>query len=92
MKLMPDEIELRASWVLDTSMKNDEVGERIENLISNYLIEVSEDESGWEKLYQDPEDKRYWELTYPESEAHGGGAPLLRNLLEPEAKKKYQFK
>jgi len=30
-------------------------------------------------------------LTYPESEMHGGGAPLLRNLSEIEAKNKYTF-
>jgi hypothetical protein len=28
-------------------------------------------------------------LTYPESEMHGGGAPLLRNISETEAKTKY---
>lgn len=91
MKLKPNEIELRGSWELvGTSMKADDVSNRIESLISTYLTEIGEDESGWNKLYQDPEDKRYWELSYPESEMHGGGAPLLKNVSLQEAKGKYQ--
>jgi hypothetical protein len=87
-KLKPNEIELRGSWELvGNSMKADEVSQRIETLISTYLIEAGEDESGWIKLYQDPEDKRYWELSYPESEMHGGGPPLLRNLSLQEVEK-----
>lgn len=90
MKLKPNEIELRGSWKLEgTSMNADAVCMRIESLIATYLIEISEDDSGWNKLFQDPEDKRYWELSYPESEMHGGGAPLLRNLSLQEAKEKY---
>lgn len=92
-KLKPDEIELRGSWELvGTSMKADDVCERIENLISSHLIEIGEDESGWNKLYQDTEDKRYWELSYPESETHGAGPPLLKNLPVQEAKKRYHIK
>ena len=91
MKLKPNEIELRGNWeFVGNSMKADNISERIENLISSYLIEISEDESGWNKLYQDPEDERYWELSYPESEMHSGGAPLLKNLSLHEAKEKYQ--
>jgi hypothetical protein len=91
MKLKPNEIELQGSWeFVGNSMKADNISERIENLVSSYLIEISEDESGWNKLYQDPEDKRYWELSYPESEMHGGGAPLLKSLSLNEAKKKYR--
>ncbi len=92
MKLTSNEIELRGSWKpVGTSMKADDISDRIERLISSYLMEISEDESGWNKLYQDPEDKRYWELSYPESEVHGGGPPLLRNLSLQEAMQKYQF-
>jgi len=91
-KLKPNEIELRGRWELvGNLMKADSICERIESLVSSYLIEIDEDESGWNKLYQDPEDKRYWELLYPESEMHGGGPPLLRNLSLQEAKKKYQI-
>lgn len=90
MKLKSNEIELQGHWNLVGSlMKADKVCERIESLISTYLIKISKDKSGWNTLYQDPEDKRYWELTYPNSEEHGGGAPLLKNISLQETKKKY---
>ena len=92
MKLKPNEIELRGSWKLEgTSMNADAICVRIESLITNYLVKISEDDSGWDKLFQDPEDKRYWELSYPEGEMHGGGAPLLINLSLQKAKEKYQI-
>lgn len=90
MKLKPNEIELKGNWKLKgSSIKVDLVCERIEKLISEYLVEIAINENGWNKLFQDPEDKRYWELTYPESEMHGGGPPLLRYLSIQEARSKY---
>lgn len=92
MKLRPNETELRGNWMfIESSIKADDVSKRIEILISSYLIEMCTDESGWNKLYQDPDDKRFWELTYPDSEMHGGGAPLLKNLSMQEAKEKYRI-
>lgn len=92
MKIEPNETILKGSWIFkDGSMTNDSVSQRIENLIAKHLIEIGEDESGWNKLYIDPEDNRYWELTYPESEAHGGGAPQLELLSDQQAKSKYQI-
>ena len=64
---------------------------RIETLIKDYLVKITTDETGWDVLYQDPEDNRYWELTYPESELHGGGAPVLRHLSVVEAHDKYNI-
>jgi len=92
MKLKSEETILKGSWKLSgDSMEADSVSERIEWLITEYLIEIGEDESGWNKLYQDPEDNRYWEVTYPESETHGGGAPQLENISTQEAEKKYKI-
>ncbi len=92
MKLNPDEIELKGSWrFVDSSMESDDVCKRIERLISEYLIQIGTDETGWNKLFQDPEDKRYWELTYPDSELHGGGAPFLKCLSRQEVQQKYQL-
>jgi len=91
-KLRPEETELKGSWIFNgASMDVDETTQRIESLISEYLVEISIDDSGWSKLFQDPNDKRYWELTYPASENHGGGFPLLKNLPQQEAKKKYHL-
>jgi hypothetical protein len=92
MKLKPKEMILVGSWKLfGGSVEADSVCERIEWLITEYLIEIGEDESGWNKLYQDPENNRYWELTYPESETHGGGAPQLKNISTQEAERKYKI-
>jgi hypothetical protein len=90
MKLRPEETILKGEWkLLGNAMQRDEVCIRIEKLISKYLIKLGADESGWEILYQDPEDERYWELSYPDSEMQGGGPPLLKQLSTLEAKKKY---
>lgn len=66
--------------------------ERIKTLTTSYLKKIASDASGWDKLYQDPADKRYWELTYPQSGMHGGGPPLLRVLSQAEAAAKYKIK
>ncbi|MDD2797220.1 MAG: Imm27 family immunity protein [Bacteroidales bacterium] len=89
-QIKEEEFELRGNWIFNGStIDADNVCKRIENLISEYLTEIAVDESGWEKLYQDPADKRYWELIYTESEMQGGGPPMLRNLSKFEVKKKY---
>ncbi|WP_262495014.1 Imm27 family immunity protein [Algoriphagus boritolerans] len=66
-------------------MERDEICKRIEKLKSDYLIKVAVDETGWETLYQDPNDNRYWLLTYPNSEYHGGGPPTLKVITSIEA-------
>jgi immunity protein 27 of polymorphic toxin system len=43
----------------------------------------------WSKLYLDPVDGGYWELTYPQSEMHGGGPPQLVHISADAAKIKY---
>ena len=81
MSIENQEIALRGSWKFDgKKVLKDSVCERIEYLISNYLKKVASDSSGWNTLYQDPQDNRYWELIYPNSELHGGGPPSLINL------------
>ena len=73
-----------------TPIEVDSVTRRIEYLISNYFKYMKADSGGWYKLYQDPIDNRYWELTYPYSEKQGG-APTLQNLSREEVKLKYQL-
>lgn len=66
-----------------------DVCDRINWLTSRVLILVGiEKIGGWEKLYRDPEDSRYWLLTYPFGELQGGGPTSLicRQLSEPEIK------
>lgn len=56
--------------------------EIVGGIIFNFGV-VKKDRNGadWTVLYQDPQDKRYWEFHYPEGELHGGGPPSLRVLI-----------
>ncbi|MGQ1911818.1 Imm27 family immunity protein [Marinifilum sp. RC60d5] len=90
MKINKEENILQGKWVLDGhSLKKDEVCQRIDWLVSNFLIKINTDITGWNTLYQDPNDYRYWELTYPKSEQYGGGAPKLENITNDMAIVKY---
>lgn len=62
-----------------------EDAERIETLIKSHFQKISTHQDGWTILYIDPNDKRHWELTYPNSEQHGGGLPLLKFLERSSA-------
>jgi len=93
MKITAEETEVRGNWILEGgAVVADEMCRRIEWLRSNWLQRVSTDSSGWEVLYKDPHDGRYWELTYPQSELHGGGPPNLRYISDESAKSKYGIK
>jgi hypothetical protein len=63
--------------------------QRIFELVKSDLVEVKSDASGWDILYRDKHDMRYWEFIYPQSYMHGGGPPQLRNLTSEEACNKY---
>jgi hypothetical protein len=93
-KLEPNEVELTGNWVFENGrMRGDAACERIKWLVSHHLkkLAISKDYGAWETLYQDPEDGRYWEQTYPHGEMHGGGPPKLTMLSLQQAKTKYQF-
>lgn len=91
MKLGDNERRLDGNWVLRNGrMVADAVCSRIDELIATHLEEVATDASGWEKLYRDPDDGRYWERTYPHGEMHGGGPPALVLLSIDEAIAKYR--
>jgi hypothetical protein len=73
-----DETELRGAWLPSgRSLDADHVCRRIGWLCASRLVLLGTDSSGWDKLYRDPQDGRLWELTYPMSDLHGGGPPLL---------------
>jgi hypothetical protein len=87
-KLQPNETDLIGEWkVVGGKVVGNEACERIDLLTSQYLEHIAV--GNWEKLYRDPEDGRYWELTYPHSDWHGGGPPRLTCLSEEEAQTKY---
>jgi len=59
---------------------------RIDLLIHHYLQKVSVTDGGWTINYIDPEDGRYWLLTYPSGEMQGGGPTLLSVIPKSVAK------
>jgi Immunity protein 27 len=90
MNLRPDETELIGSWVMkDGRMAEDEVCVRIRVLTGSELQRIANSEDGWEVLYKDSSDGRYWELTYPRSEMQGGGPIALIVASQPMLQEKY---
>jgi len=90
MQLSNQEEKLIGKWIYENgNFRKDEVSERIEWLLNTHLKRIGTDISGWDVLYIDPTDNRFWELTYLESEMHGGGPPTLICISYEEAKQKY---
>lgn len=84
---------LEGKWITTAGkVVADDTSRRIEFLITNALVQVVTDDSGWTVLYKDPGDNCYWELSYPDSSEHGGGAPVLRRLNIDEVKQRYGIK
>ena len=64
---------------------------RIHYLTDNYLIKKATTNGGWDILYQDPTDLRYWELTAPKGEYHGSGPLRLSYVSNLDAILKYNL-
>jgi hypothetical protein len=80
-EISPLESALSGSWQLQNGKPAaDEVARRIDRLVNDHLVLLATSSDGWSRLYKDPNDGRFWELTYPESHLHGGGAPQLLAL------------
>jgi hypothetical protein len=88
--LRSDEVELVGQWIQRQGhVGGDQACERIEWLVAHCLERVATDTSGWETLFRDHNDGRFWERTYPRGEMHGGGPPTLRLLAPAIAARKY---
>lgn len=88
--LDPSELILKGSWVqVGKDIVADATASRIDFLTKNVLTKIAVDSSGWATLYRDAIDGRYWELIYPDSYEHGGGAPMLACLGIEEIKLRY---
>ena len=85
MKLKPNETRLDGALEMRNGrLESNSVANRIKELTSTCLERIAVDSSGWDVLYRDPGDGRYWELLYLHSEMHGGGPPTLV-CIEPDA-------
>ncbi len=91
-ELAPEEVDLRGNWIVqdNRSVIADATERRIEWLTTQKPQRIMNDWSGWETLYRDPRDGRLWELTYPQSEMHGGGPRRLHILSREAAAAKYE--
>ena len=92
--LRPDEHELIGSWIeIDGQVRGDRQCQRIHSLTQEALTFVahSPESAGWETLFVDPTDGRYWERSYPHGDMHGGGPPVLRHLPSDVAQRKYRI-
>lgn len=90
MMIRSDETEIRGRWQwVGFKLEADANAQRITALIREHLRLCATDSTGWETLYLDPTDGRFWELSYPEPDTHGGGPPMLRWLSAEKAKEKY---
>lgn len=88
--LRADESELVGHWISKGRRTvGDAVATRIEWLVSERLVLLGTDESGWDELYRDPESGSLWELTRPQSGMHGGGPPRLARIEMEIARHKY---
>jgi len=91
MKLQPDESLLVGQWIeVDGGVDGDEPCKRIRQLVAECLEQVATSDAGWTRLFVDKNDGRYWELTYPHSEWHGGGPSTLECIPEEQVRKKYK--
>jgi hypothetical protein len=90
MKLSPNETDLVGDWrAIGDAIEPDETSKRIEQLTRDHLVRLGYDPSGWDTLFADPNDGRFWELTYPSSGSEGGGPPRLTCIDLQTAREKY---
>lgn len=93
-KLTANETVLIGRWEFDGSTNRaDPACQRIEWLTGQRLAKVASSPQwgDWEILYRDPDDGRFWELTYPQGELQGGGPPPLQVISASAAKAKYEL-
>lgn len=90
--LHPDETLLEGRWCADGGkIEADSTALRIGHLVRDHLDRLAASADGWSILYRDRIDGRLWELTYPQSEMHGGGPPRLETIDPKVARVRFNF-
>ena len=88
--LEPHELTLVGGWAeRDGQRELDETDRRIFWLVTRRLVARGQVNQGWDQLYQDPRDGRFWELTFPEGSLHGGGPRRLECVAALVVREKY---
>jgi hypothetical protein len=88
--IQPEETILEGKWVGPAGrLAADDTERRIEWLVEHALVRIGSDLSGWDTLFRDPADGRLWELSFPNSESHGGGPRRLACIDGDTATRKY---
>ena len=91
-KIEPNETNITGHNILvQGNVVGDDASQRIFDLVNGYLIKLGYDQSGWDTLYQDPNDGRLWELIYPQSELQAGGPSSLVVISQDAAALKYKI-
>ena len=81
---------LEGSWIKHgSSVVADRVELEIERRLREELRQVATSDGGWDRLLIYPLDDSYWELTFSQSETHGGGPNLLSPVSLEFVKAKY---
>jgi hypothetical protein len=79
-------------WETELASLTEQDARRAGWLLQNRLLRLAETNFGYDHLYRDPTDGRYWELTHPWPEQHGGGPYVLRAITPSDAAAKYGVK
>ena len=61
----------------------------LEDFVSTKCKKVAVSKSGWDTLYIEKENGRYWIKSYPNSALHGGGQPILSKIDKALAKEQF---
>jgi hypothetical protein len=89
-RLNSAETDLIGSWINGKDgLEADPIERRIGWLTKHYLREMATTPRGWDILYRDPNDDRYWELTYPRSVMQRAGPMRLTNIPKETARRKF---
>lgn len=88
-----EEILIRGGWErVGDRMVPDASLLRIRDFIATELEKIAECAGGWETLFRNRFDGRFWERFYPLGEMHGGGPESLRRIDVIAAEQKYKVR